>query len=913
MATYRLKARRFLRRYTAAARTPVYAAESDAATAAAEIWSIPWTEAEGAHTAVFPPHDAEDAVAGRDLFDAAEWCDAHADGMHAVHAQMACYRMALPAAMAGKRLTALTVRVSSDPYNPAGARIAVATNSTGEIPAARNDVLEGAAFASGVSPRRVETEEDGTATWFGASADVRIAPTGGLVLGTHLYVFVSLEDYARSRGGRVEGASALAPEIAVDMAAVPGYADGAEIDCRSAGGRELPLCRGGVLPYLREEDRFVRSYECLAAGGDLPDAKEHSPQKTDELGVWRGTTRLISLASDARGVRICPSEVLQLKFNSTTPVCERIVAVLGVTRAEAQTEWIPGVAFFYGGSGSTEASLAGSSYAGNRMRFQSLTYADLGANSTDDVREILSPYFTSNPAYLDLARGTATGVSFVDNVYGSRNASYHTTVAARQLLVFVSGANGINLLGMFRLTGGAYYYAAQTGYSGTAQGLKFIPYTGSEQAAEGDVKYLLTTQDRATAYSSFFEYSAGRVLWYREWLYMVFNTYCGVTLTDSAIQVTGHDTVPYEGRILGVSAYAGSSSDSFIVYGELASVGGRPCRNVAIVSCRSKTPTVWIPSIDERITPDTYEHYQVNTVWGGTPGRERFLVTGTFSRLSGGAFAGSAMADSSTGELSGGVAGASAHAAVLGGAALSASCVWYVTGNYVRNFTARRAEDLAIPAPTPEQSCVGLRNAYAKLAQGDCTRVAVRESAQPGAAFTVRRTKVSVPSTADGVTEGRTEVAMWRVSATAGLVPFSTPDGFRARGLRLDWGGVSTRATEGSVFCVWLKRGAYLRSVPEEILASPALHDGSAGELDGWELVGRIDAAGAATSAEFRFDEIAERTGTLLLAAYVPQDGLPAASEGGGPWGVGEVDADGVNGTVAALATGWRPDATLLG
>lgn len=911
MATYRLKARRYLRRYTADSPTPAYAAASDAATASAMVWRQPWTEVAEDLVAVFPSHDEGSVdlnAAARDHFDAAEWCGEHAGGMHRAYAQMACYRMVLPEAFVGRRMSALGATVSSDPYNPAGARLALAMNSTGVVPESMSEARTGLVCAASIAPRRAEAAEDGGESWYSASAETVLVPPDG-TMERYLYLFVSLENYDRSRAGWVEGASALAPEIVLELGSeVPGFADGSEVDCRSEGDREFAVCRGGVLPYLLDEDRYVRSYECLAAGGDLPAAREFSPQRTDAPGVWRGSTKLIALSGDARGVRICPSGLLQLQMSGSSRVYERVVAVLGVTRAESQTEWLPGIAFYAGGYSTAPAQLA--SYGGSQLRFMSLAASDIGASTMDEVREALSGYFTSNLAYQDLARGTATGVSFVDNIYGEFNQQYYTRVACRDLLVFISGANGVNLLGCLRLVGSVYYHNAVGGSS--ASGVKFIPCTSAASAVEGDARYLLTTQDRATAYSSLFTMSGGRFTWYQEWLFMLFNTYSAVCVGDSAVTITGHDPVPYEGTVLGVSPYAGSSSDSFIVFGDLRSVGGRRCRNVAIVSCRAKAPTVWIPSVDDAITPDTYEHYQVNTVWGGEAGREKFIVTGTFGTLSGRPFAGSAIADSSTGSVAGDVAGARDHATVLACAALSDSVVWYVTGNHVRNFTARAAADLAIPAPAAEQTCVGLRHAYAKFRGGRFSKVPVAVSAQPGAAYTVRRASVSVPSTADGVSEGTTAVDMWRVSETACVVPFSTPDGFRANRVRLDWGCCPVRATAGSAFQVWLRRGEYLLKCPDELVESAAAHDGGADSLGGWERVGSVDAASETRTAEFAVGEIGCGVGTFALVAYIPQERI-AEESGRGPWGVGEMDADGVNGTVSGFDTGWRPDITLIG
>lgn len=189
MATYKIIGKRYLRKYTASEATPVYAAATDAAQVVRELCNVPW-EASAVRQAEMPPHGDEANPANRERFDAALFCAGHANGMHRAYANAAIYRYTLPAAAVGKTLTGLTVRVTSDPYNAAGARVHVLTSQTGEPPTncrtVRGDDDEGAAradgtVAAGVAPRETKVYK-GKDYWYPVTAEASLAPTGGLVL-----------------------------------------------------------------------------------------------------------------------------------------------------------------------------------------------------------------------------------------------------------------------------------------------------------------------------------------------------------------------------------------------------------------------------------------------------------------------------------------------------------------------------------------------------------------------------------------------------------------------------------------------------------------------------------------------------------------------------------------------------------
>lgn len=322
MNTYRIKAKRFLKKYTAANLSPDYAGLSDAVTASEAIREIPWEECPVDVEAALPAHDGEAReanAANRDRFDAAAWCGEHADGMHRAYAQAACYRIAFPDAAVGGRIASVSVRVTCDPYCAQGAHVALAAGGAGDVPPSWTDATRGLLRASRAAMRSFSTAEDGTILWRAETGDVVFSPAGGIETPKFLFVFVTLEDYAFARNGHLEGSAMLGPAVSVSTEdPVPGWSADSTVDA-SDEGREFAVCRGGVLPGLREADRAVRSYECLASGGELPEAKLWVKQVTASTSaLYFGGVKIRDIPADSRGVRIFASQVIPRIQNGVT-------------------------------------------------------------------------------------------------------------------------------------------------------------------------------------------------------------------------------------------------------------------------------------------------------------------------------------------------------------------------------------------------------------------------------------------------------------------------------------------------------------------------------------------------------------------------------------------------------------------
>lgn len=267
MASYKLIGQRVLRKYTAAKTSPTYAAATDAQLVVDSLCDVPWKKvAEKSATMTYHTEEnlgtKENPVSGldmnvriRDQFDAALFCAGHTGGQHRAYANAAVYHYVLPDGTLPK-LTKLTASVTSDPYNSAGARIAVLTNATGEIPTNCNTCRTGDAHADGVAPRRVA--ENGN--WFPTTADCVFSatpgegeialPPGGLQLYKHLFVFVLMESYSTVRGNWLEGCSFIRNLISVETdAAIPGWTDGETYDLTEATvGTGFAILKNGVLP-----------------------------------------------------------------------------------------------------------------------------------------------------------------------------------------------------------------------------------------------------------------------------------------------------------------------------------------------------------------------------------------------------------------------------------------------------------------------------------------------------------------------------------------------------------------------------------------------------------------------------------------------------------------------------------------
>ena len=907
MHEYRITGTRFLRRYTAPAMTPSTAAGSDAAAIAARLCDVAWKRSDERYP-TFPVYGKPDEnVDARESFDAAEWCAGHDEAKrHRVYANACIYRYEIPEGVRGRSCAKVRVKVTCDPYTPQGARVSVATTSSDDLPTSCQDCRAGDVHAEGVSPRTAVVE-NGSTYWYETTTTAEL--DYGRELGKYLVVFIGLEDY-RARNGWLEGAARIDAVSLVFDDVVDGFTEDGENDLGDgvSADREFPVCSGGVLPYAADGDRFVRSYECLAAGGDLPPAKTFSPQKTEEMGLWISKAKQFAISTDARGIKIFVSPIASHKNKSgtttTTTYYQRLVAILGVDFENSTHQWLPRVALYLQSWGINTPSDSATPTT-TVVSFKDLTYSDVGLSSSSsgkDVVDVLTGYF-EGPAYKALASGRAKSLTIIPSTYVSD--SYGST---RVLFsIYVSTEDETCLVGVI--------------FQDTSDLRKFIPYTGgSAGTGVGGADYIMTTIASAVALSATpWKASNGTLSYSVSITSAWWNSLIGVRFSNSedgtfVVSVDGHEDLHGVGKVYGISPNGPSWSNSFIVYGDFRSIGGRVCDTVAIVSIREYRPSVWVPPVDGRIRPDSFVHYQVGTVWFSKSGEEKFIVTGTFRSLSGKDFSGYAVADCRDGSVSSGgyvdSIGAKSNGCVLAAVGLNSSIPCYVTGNYVREFSARSEADIPTAQPTADEACVGLGNVYAKLVSGSYEEVPAGSAAQPGASFVVRRGSVSVPSTPDGVTEGATETDMWRISATAALVPFARPSSYAPRKVRVSWSGLD--CTPGAILNVWLCRGRYVDRYPKETLGDHRIHDASVSAVGDWELVASLPADESGDAA-VDIEPLTDSVGTFLLTAYMRQEDVLSATDQTVALGVGTVSSDSFNGTVTDLDTGWRPDISLIG
>ena len=276
MASYKLIGQRNLRKYSAEKTSPTYAAAIDAQLIVDSLCDVPWTKVsdksatmtyhteENVGTKDKPVSGLDMNVVIRDQFDAALFCAGHSGGQHRAHANAAVYHYVLPDGTL-PRLTRLVANVTSDPYNSAGARIAILTNATGEIPTNCNTCRTGDAHADGVAPRTVA--ENGN--WFPTMSDCVFSatpgegetalPSGGLQLQKHLFLFVLMESYSTVRGNWLEGCSFIRNLIDITTdSAIPGWTDGDTLDltasCVETKIRSLNLLDGTATERVIQGD-----------------------------------------------------------------------------------------------------------------------------------------------------------------------------------------------------------------------------------------------------------------------------------------------------------------------------------------------------------------------------------------------------------------------------------------------------------------------------------------------------------------------------------------------------------------------------------------------------------------------------------------------------------------------------------
>ena len=224
--TYEIKGKRYLKKYTAEALSPVYAANVDAILCSELFDDVKW-EAVSEPTAGMTLHtneivDESTGVTGldrnveiRNTFDAALFCADHKAGLHRAYANAACYVFELPDVAEYPNLTKVKLRVTSDPYNSSGVRLAVHVSDTVNIPVSCAVAREGVARVEGAVPREERLGADGKTYWYAATDTVEIS-VPDVKMKKYLFVVVGLENYAISRGDWLEGSAFISPTVEIE-------------------------------------------------------------------------------------------------------------------------------------------------------------------------------------------------------------------------------------------------------------------------------------------------------------------------------------------------------------------------------------------------------------------------------------------------------------------------------------------------------------------------------------------------------------------------------------------------------------------------------------------------------------------------------------------------------------------------
>lgn len=875
MPTYKIIGKRFLRKYTASEATPVYAAATDAAQISHELCNVTW-EASAVRQAEMPPHGDEDNPANRERFDAALFCAGHTNGMHRAYANAAIYRYTLPEAAVGKTLTGLTVRVTSDPYNAAGARVHVLTNPTGEPPTncrtVRGDDDEGAArtdgtVAAGVAPRETRVYK-GKDYWYPVTAEASLAPTGGLVMQKYLFLAVVLESYATTRGNWLEGASYADNLVSLTLSeAVAGWTDGQTYDLSEDAARSFAVVSGGVMAALPAGDNGIRALTIQRTGDDfvrnrvVSDSGLLSRPRVDGLRLLDVTStdavfRDPLFAGQASDVRVMPGLTPLIRTDVGTTASYYYTLVVG-DFADGTFPDLPGLLWVWVNNGVPLV-------ARYETRLDALATGD-SATRLAALKAAIQADGGIRGAWIDEDLNTSPSRR---DLYIATKSGYY-------------GAGGVWSRAISFTLGGSDVASVTV-------------YDGSIQDAGGDVVVALLKT------SSSYIRTAGVLL-----AHDVTGARIGCPITDKWVSYVGDVTAI---RPINFSSSAGVAA--VIVSGQLQSVGGVACNNCAIVRFEDNgggPGIVTVPACDADITPDTYADYAVSCPCGTVANVSTFYVTGAFRRLG-----------STTAALAARWSGGTLSPMMLPDGTRPPEyflqsdsfgdnrAIWIDdSGPVASEETAEDVWETPKAAVTDAQSAFGLRRLYAALYGGALQAPAVAATQRPGAAFVVHGDEISV-KTADGDVTAR----RWNLSASVLMIPFSCPRAWAASRIRLAWGAVA--ATPGAKVNVWLARGKYLTSYPTSYPKS--LYFGTSSRVGDWEYVGEIaPTGGEAGMATLDVKPIMDDVATLLFVAYIGQDDLNPSADMTMPRGIGTLDVDLVAGTATGLDGGFLPDISLIG
>jgi len=348
MSTYTIKGARYLRKYTADTLTPTYAAIPDASRISRTLCECAW-EASSADEATMPSHSNEMVkrdtveksgldwnVVDREHFDAATWCAEHSGGSHRAYANAACYVFKLPAMDSYPNLLSIKVRVTSDPYNISGARIAALTRVNATIPTACALCRAGQVHADGVAPHTVVTDAKGNQTWYPTIAETTLTKASW-ALSQYIMIYVMKEDYGETRGNWLEGSSYIdnAVEIEVD-GDITGWTNGGTYDCCSSDAGMIFSGGSHIVADIRSVPRTGSGSGMTSVVASL----KGDIANIDSAGTITNISDLIENASE-RITSIDPYGGVQAAYNQLLSGSANIIPA-----NEAYTETVrPGVGF----------------------------------------------------------------------------------------------------------------------------------------------------------------------------------------------------------------------------------------------------------------------------------------------------------------------------------------------------------------------------------------------------------------------------------------------------------------------------------------------------------------------------------------------------------------------------------------
>lgn len=875
MSKCKIIGQRFLRKYTAPKKTPVYSAQIDVQTIAKTLCDVKW-EKVSVKDAAMAYHDdklLDNNVVERDAFDAALFCSDHKDGLHLAHANAAVYVYAMPDSAIGKTLSSLKINVTSDPYNANGARLHVMTSAELAIPTncriCRGEDESGNIIADGstlsrVAVRTVKTVS-GTDYWYPTNETATIAPAS-LTLQKYLFVFVLMENYATVRGNWIEGCSYISNNVEIETVEnVDGWTDGETYDLSNSESHEYNVCRGGILPLATSQG--VKSLTIMADGSDIPVVSGETKYQISSLSTSLRSV-LATLDGPITGVYGDHPTVAkhgQIQSGDTFYMAAHYIAIVGRFTQRSFTN-IPGLLLYDVRRG--------------------MILSDLQVNG--DV----------NAAIISrISGGGVSDVSFSVSSVTVTSGTNSETVCELVLSMFVYLKKGCITDGV--ITNGPSRLMTLT-LDGETLEVKKVESVNNLKILES-----MTCQYGVTsAFDNTLKYGT--------------LTAC-VAIASNKIKVlnamgTILSGVAYEGEITSVRSATPSILGGyygFLVSGNLKKVNGVDVENCALVRFDNNgNVDVSVPAFASQITPDTFENYSVGALGGSFEQSsmntmfiiesDACIVSGAYNSLSGDGTIKKLALIRDSKPTSVAEIGDDTQAVVGAVGVLTTEGTETFAGVVTGAKAAYNVSDINSNI-TAEQTCIGLRTAYAKLYTGaipsvDSNAAAVKRA---GAGFVIKKGSIALT---DSVS-----VPTWQMILASLAVPLAVPQDFAATGVRLDWPKL---AATGGKLNVWLKRESYVTETPE--ITDASIYLGNIMNVAGWELIGQINSD--QTSARFKFDRLTGRTATLMFTAFISLDSLNPSDAMTMPQGVATaLDVDPITGAVAGLDTTWKPDITLIG